>query len=66
MGEMIAAIDAAREFGLDESTIRKAIQHGLIPGERLGYTWMVKREDVQARYGGEKVRRSKRKPVTAE
>ena len=66
MEEIIAAADAARELGLNESTIRQAIRRGALRGQLMGHSWMVERRALEAWMNGSPRRRAKRKTVVTE
>jgi uncharacterized protein (DUF433 family) len=49
--EMTAA-EIAQEFGITARAVRKAAMNGSIPARKSGATWLVKRGDAVARWGG--------------
>lgn len=46
--EVVTAPEAARLKGVAESSIRRAIQDGRLPGSRKGQTYLVRRADLDA------------------
>jgi excisionase family DNA binding protein len=52
---LIGTPEVARETGLDEKTVRKAIESGQIPAIRFGRVWRVPRWWVNEQRNGPKV-----------
>jgi hypothetical protein len=44
--------EAEAEFGMAEGTVRKAAQRDDIPARKSGGTWLIRRADAEARWGG--------------
>lgn len=51
LGDVMTTSEAAAEFRVDDSTVRQAVRRGSIPARQSGSTWLVRREDAQARWG---------------
>jgi excisionase family DNA binding protein len=47
---VMTAAEAAREFGLSQSTVRQAINRGQVPARKSGGTWLVLRSDAEKQW----------------
>jgi excisionase family DNA binding protein len=54
LNEIITTSEAAERYNLDDSTPKKAAQEGAIPARKSGGTWLIRREDAEARWGKRK------------
>lgn len=46
--EMLTARQAAKRKGVQESSVRKALEKGRLTGQKMGTVWMIRVEDVDA------------------
>ena len=46
--ELLSPAQAAEIAECHNDTIRRAIESGFLPAQRVGRNWIIKREDVQA------------------
>lgn len=46
--ELLSPAQAAEIAECHNDTIRRAIEAGFLPAQRVGRNWIIKREDVQA------------------
>jgi excisionase family DNA binding protein len=44
--------EIAATWNVKEDTVRDACQHGWIPARKSGATWLIRRADAEARWGG--------------
>jgi excisionase family DNA binding protein len=51
---VLTTSEVAELYGLDDSTPKKAAQEGAIPARKSGGTWLIRREDAEARWGKRK------------
>ncbi|MEQ8674209.1 MAG: excisionase family DNA-binding protein [Aggregatilineales bacterium] len=45
--ELISPTKAAEVAGCHDDTIRRAIEAGFLPAQKVGRNWIIKRSDVQ-------------------
>ena len=45
--ELLSPPQAAVIAGCHADTVRRAVEKGFIPAQRVGYTWAIKRSDLQ-------------------
>lgn len=64
LSDVMTSAEVCEEFGLSESTVRKAIERGTIPARKSAGTWLIRRSDAEARWGGERVENTR--PYLAE
>jgi len=46
--ELISPTKAAEIAGCHDDTVRRAIEAGFLPAQRVGRNWIIKRKDVEA------------------
>ena len=46
--ELIGPMKAAEIAGCHDDTVRRAIEAGFLPAQRVGRNWIIKRKDVEA------------------
>ncbi len=46
--ELLSPAKAAEIAGCHNDTIRRAIESGFLPAQRVGRNWIIKRSDLQA------------------
>lgn len=49
--EIMTSAEVCEEFGLNESTVRKAIERDTLQARKSGGTWLILRADAEARWG---------------
>jgi excisionase family DNA binding protein len=66
--ELLSPSQAAQIVGCHNDTIRRAIEAGFLPAQRVGRSWIIKREDIEAwiQAGKPNHRRTKQDESTGE
>lgn len=50
--ELMTAAEAGETYGLAEATVRQAVNRGQIAARKSAGTWLIRRADAEARWGG--------------
>jgi excisionase family DNA binding protein len=52
---MMTTSEVAETFGINDRTVREAIDKGWIKARKSGGTWLIRRQDAEARWGKKSV-----------
>lgn len=55
LDSVMTSAEVCEAFALSESAVRKAIERDTIPARKSAGTWLIRRADAEARWGGEPV-----------
>lgn len=60
---VMTAAEAAEEFGLTESSVRKAIERDTIPARKSAGTWLILRSDAEKRWSDRRIEQEQYKKL---
>lgn len=55
LDSVMTSAEVCEEFGLNESTVRKAIERDTIPARKSAGTWLIRRADAEARWSDRRI-----------
>lgn len=51
LDEVYTAVEAARKWGLSDSTVQAAIRKDLVPARKSAGTWLIAKSTMEAHWG---------------